>query len=396
MTSEYAQPAGAAPLLPPQVNMLQLPLRDLAPGAAVPGQAGCAPGQAGCSFMPGPHGAVPIASPVPALHPFRATTSTCPGPPCSFRALLLLPWALPAELQLGSGIERGQRSCPARHDWLGMSQAVPLPLLCMAFLIFCHERLQAGDLVLPLCPAWAAISAHTGNKSACLPGGGCTAPAASPPISQSQITPGGCLRADWFCAARPNFPPTSVSVARFCQSVPVPRSSISQRRVPAGGAAGEQSCARHGCPDAAGSRTSPGEAASLNCNSICSSARSAQVRGPRPNFHTFFLSGGAAQSVFFAGNHLESFSLKTVSPHGVPLMEHHTQQLHTPCWSLLSPHRGVPFAVPFGPHSPFSSPGGAKEPAGWRCRRRWQALSWQQTCSGAASKGLLLPPAPTK
>lgn len=47
-----------------------------------------------------------------------------------------------------------------------------------------------GDLVLPPCPAWVAIWAHTGNKSACLPRGGCTAPAASAHISQSQITQG--------------------------------------------------------------------------------------------------------------------------------------------------------------------------------------------------------------
>lgn len=115
---------------------------------------------------------------------------------------------------------------PSQAQLAGMSQAIPVCLLCPAFLNFCHERLQAGDLVLPLCPARAAIAVHTGNKSGCLPGGDCTAPAAAAPISQYLISP-GCLRAAWVCAACPNCP-SSLSVTGFCQrpsSVPVSRSS---------------------------------------------------------------------------------------------------------------------------------------------------------------------------
>lgn len=101
VTLVYAALVVAAPLLPPQVNRLQLQ----SPWGSARSQPG-AP-----------------------LHPFGASTSMCPGPSCSFRALLLLPRALHAELWLGSGIECGQQSCPARHDWLARLK----PFLCISF-----------------------------------------------------------------------------------------------------------------------------------------------------------------------------------------------------------------------------------------------------------------------
>lgn len=147
---------------------------------------------------------------------------------------------------------------------------------------------------------WSCLSAQhgrqfrlrTGNKSACLPGGGCAAPAASARISQSQITP-GCLRAGWFCAACPNSP-SSISVTRFCQrpwSVPMPRSSISQRPVPAGGPAREQSCASPSCPMPRGAGRAL--ARRLHSTKTAFAPRSDQrrVRGLRPNFDMFFSAG---------------------------------------------------------------------------------------------------------
>lgn len=171
---------------------------------------------------------------------------------------------------------------PSQARLAGMSQAVPVCLFCTAFLIFCHERLQAGDLVLPLCPAWAAIAAHTGNKSACLPGGGCVAPAASARISQSQITP-RCLRADWFCAAHLNSPKL-----RFCCQILPKCPCVPEQHLPAPGPCGRPCRGAELCQprllDATGSRTSLSKAISLKRNGICSSARSAQGQRSQAKF----------------------------------------------------------------------------------------------------------------
>lgn len=59
--------------------------------------------------MPSPHGAVPIASPVPPLHTFGATTSTCPGHPaasglfCSCHGLCLQRSGWEIASSVGSG-----------------------------------------------------------------------------------------------------------------------------------------------------------------------------------------------------------------------------------------------------------------------------------------------------
>lgn len=230
----------------------------------------------------------------------------CPGLPCSHK---------------GSSAPAMGSACRALAGKWHQAWAAVMLSLCMACLIFCHECLQAGDLVLPLCPAWAAISARTGNKSACLPGGGCMAPAASAPISPSQITP-GCQRADWFCDACP-ICPSSISVTRFCSrpsSVPMSRSSISQCLVPMGSPAREQSCTSPGCSMPWGARRASARQLHSTTTAFAPQPDQHRVRGPRPNFNMFFSAGEQWGSVFFAENHQECFSLKTVSPDGVPLM----------------------------------------------------------------------------
>lgn len=272
VTLVYAALVVAAPLLPPQVNRLQLQ----SPWGSARSQPG-AP-----------------------LHPFGASTSMCPGPSCSFRALLLLPCTGSACRALAGKWHRVWAAVmPSQARLAGTSQALPVHLLCMAFLIFCHERLQAGDLVLPLCPAWAAISAHTGNKSACLPGGGCAAPAASARISQSQITPG--LPESWLVLFRSSELPQ----LHFCHQI-LPKAlkcpCAQEQHLPAPSPHG-QPCwgAELHQPwllDATGSRTSLGKATSLNRNGICSLARSAQGQRSQAKYRHVLLSRGAAQSVW--------------------------------------------------------------------------------------------------
>lgn len=241
----------------------------------------------------------------PTAPPLGAITFMCPGPSCSFK---------------GSSAPAMGSACRAlAGKWHQVWAAVILSL-CMACLILCHEHLQAGDLVLPLCPAWAAISACTGNKSPCLPGGGCVAPAASAPISRSQITL-GCQRAGWFCAACLNSP-SSISVTRFCprpSGVSMSRSSISQCLVPVGSPAREQSCTSPGCSVPWGAGRASARQLHSTTTAFAPQPDQRRVRGPRPNFN-MFSSAGEQPRVFFAGNRLERLSLKTVSPDGVPLM----------------------------------------------------------------------------
>lgn len=59
VTLVYTALVGAAPLLPPQVNVPQLLLCDLAPRAAVPGAPGLYPGKTDAASCPVPMGQYP-------------------------------------------------------------------------------------------------------------------------------------------------------------------------------------------------------------------------------------------------------------------------------------------------------------------------------------------------
>lgn len=113
VTPVHTVPAGTAHLLSPQ-NSPQLLLHDLACRQLCWGHLGCI----GTSWIqphaPCPHWAVPVISLVLPLHPHSGPSLPCvQGHPAASRALLLLPWALPAGLWLGNGIKRGQQSYSA-------------------------------------------------------------------------------------------------------------------------------------------------------------------------------------------------------------------------------------------------------------------------------------------
>lgn len=172
--------------------------------------------------------------------------------------------------------------------------------------------------------------------------------------------------AGWVCAAHLNSP-SSVSVAIFCQrpsGVPVCRSSISQCPVLRAALPGSGATSP-GCSMLRGAGR-----ASLNWNGICSSDRSAQGQRSQAKFQHIFLSRREAQSVGFAGNHLECFSWEAVSDDGVP--------------SLLTPGAlhiaatlpaGASFPLtqsfllsPSAPTAPWLVPAVLRS-QGWRCRR---------------------------